>query len=466
MTDSFTLFLNDSSIQINPNKAFKHLTNQQLYFVGSLKNEFTDSIQLNQTIEFITTIDTNAKFSIISDSILLDKIQYTTFKYFWDFAHPTSGLARERNSDLTTVTIGGSGFGIMAIPVAVERRFISYQDGLTRIKKIIDFLKNKADKFHGAFPHWLNGETGKVIPFGQKDNGADLVETSYLVAGLYTIRQYFNGNNNVEIKLRNDINTIIQNVEWAWFRKNNENVLYWHWSPNYNWEMNFPIRGWNECLITYILAASSITYPIPDTVYNLGWAKNGGIKNGNNYYGNTLPLGENLGGPLFFSHYSFLGINPHNLRDKYANYETQVVNHSLINYNYCVQNPNHYAGYGSQCWGLTASDIQNGYTASSPTNDQSFISPTAALSSMPYTPQQSLQAMRYFYYVLGDKIWGEYGFVDAFSLEKNWFASSYLAIDQGPIIIMIENYRSNLIWNLTMSCEEIKNGLRKLAFNF
>ena len=466
ITDSFTLILNDSSLQINSNTPFKHLSKQQIYLSGFIKNNFSDSIPLNQKIEFITALDTVSKFPKISDSELLDKIQYTTFKYFWDFAHPISGLARERNSDLTTVTIGGSGFGIMAFPIAIERKFISYQDGLSRMLKIIDFLKNKADKFHGAFPHWLNGETGKVIPFGQKDNGADLVETSYLVAGLYTVRQYFNGNNNVEIQLRNDINFIIQNIEWSWFRKNNENVLYWHWSPNYNWEMNFPIRGWNECLITYILAASATTYSIPDTVYKLGWAQNGGIKNGNNYLGYTLPLGENLGGPLFFSHYSFLGINPLNLSDKYANYNTQVINHSLINYTYCVQNPHHYAGYSSQCWGLTASDIENGYTASSPTNDQSFIAPTAALSSMPYTPKQSLQAMRYFYYVLGDKIWGDYGFVDAFSIEKNWFAKSYLAIDQGPIIIMLENYRSNLIWNILMNCPEIKNGLHKLAFNF
>jgi hypothetical protein len=291
-----------------------------------------------------------------------------------------------------------------------------------------------------------------------------LVETSYLMAGLLSARQYFTGTDAAEITLRNDITALYNNVEWDWFRNGGQNVLYWHWSPNFNWDMNFPIRGWNECLITYVLAASSPTHGIPASVYTAGWAGNGsnGFKNGNTYYTYQLPLGPELGGPLFFSHYSFLGINPTGLSDAYANYQTQTKNHTLINYEYCKANPKGYFGYSDSCWGLTAGDIKNDYTASSPTNDVSFIAPTAALSSFPYTPTESMRALKFFYYVLGDKIFKEYGFVDAFSLKELWYANSFLAIDQGSVIVMIENYRSQLIWNLFTSCAEVKNGMKNI----
>jgi hypothetical protein len=332
------------------------------------------------------------------------------------------------------------------------------------MQKIVGFLKNNAQRFHGAYSHWLNGTTGAAQPFSAKDDGADLVETSYLMAGLLTARQYFNLANADETTLRNDINTLWQAVEWSWFRKNNENVLYWHWSPNYAWDMNHAIRGWNECLITYVMAASSPTNAIPKIVYDNGWAKNGGIANGNGYAGHILPLGEPYGGPLFFAHYSFMGINPQSLTDAYANYFTQNRAHSLINYNYCKNNTNWY-GYSESNWGLTASDDIAGYKAHSPTNDNGVISPTAALSSFPYTPDESMKALKFFYYKMGDKLWGPYGFYDAFSLHEPWFASSTLAIDQGPIIVMVENYRSGLIWNLFMSCPEVKTGMTNLGFS-
>lgn len=409
-------------------------------------------------------VDSTDKFPAITDEALLTLVQKQTFKYFWDFAHPVSGLARERNTSGDIVTSGGSGFGIMTIPVAIERGFITRTEGLQRMQKITGFLKTNTQKFHGAFPHWINGNTGAVVPFSTKDDGADLVETSYLIQGLLTARQYFNGTDAAETGLRNNINTIWQGVEWDWFRKNKENVLYWHWSPTNNWDMNLPIKGWNECLITYALAASSPTHPIPKIVYDNGWTSNGSFVNGKDYYGITLPLGDAYGGPLFFSQYSFLGLNPKLLIDKYTNYFNQNRSHALINYNYCKNNPLKYYGYSDQCWGLTASDIPDGYTASSPTNDQGVIAPTAALSSFPYTPVESMKALKFFYYKLGDKIWGEYGFYDAFALKQPWFASSYLAIDQGPIIIMIENHRSQLLWNLFMSCPEIQTGLKNLDF--
>lgn len=461
-----TVYESDSTILIQPTASLNNIAKYSVALSAGVKSVAGGLMLTSVNLNFITKIDSSRKFPAISDDVLLTKVQQQTFKYFWDLAHPVSGMIRERASDQNIYTSGGTGFGIMAIVTAVHRNFITRAEGLARLQTMVSFLKNTAETFHGAYPHWLNGATGEAIPFSSKDNGADIVETSYLIQGLLTARQYFNSAG-AEADLRNDINAIVSRVEWDWFMKNNENTLYWHWSStNTNgWEMNMQVKGWNECLITYVLASSSTTHPVPKIVYDNGWASNGGMKNGSIYYGYQLPLGPDSGGPLFFSHYSFLGIDPKGLTDAYANYEVQTKNHTLINYNYCKINSKNYFGYSDSTWGLTASDIENGYNASSPTNDLSFIAPTAALSSFPYTPAESMQALKFYYYVLGDKLWKDYGFIDAFSLKNTWFADSFLAIDQGPIIIMIENYRSGLLWDLFTSCPEIKNGMKALGFS-
>ncbi|RYF89333.1 MAG: beta-glucosidase, partial [Chitinophagaceae bacterium] len=399
---------NDSVIVLSSTAPLKYLTRYTASAGSGLQSVNSGSLASARSFTLQTQIDSSRKFPLISDDALLDKVQQQTFKYFWDFGHPVSGLARERNSSGDVVTSGGSGFAIMAIITAIHRGFITRSQGFTRLQTMVAFLKNTAQTFHGAYPHWLNGSTGAVVPFSQKDNGADLVETSYLVQGLLCARQYFDASG-AEATLRTDINTICNRVEWDWFRNGGQNTLYWHWSPNYNWEMNLQIRGWNECLVTYVLAASSTTHGIPAAVYNNGWKGSASYLNGNTYYGYTLPLGPAQGGPLFFSHYSFMGINPNGLLDASANYATQTRNHTLINYNYSRSNPQNYFGYSDSVWGLTASDIQNGYTASSPTNDVGVIAPTAALASFPYTPAESMAALKFYYYVLGDKLFKEYG---------------------------------------------------------
>lgn len=457
---------NDSTIVITPSATINYLNEYIFSISTTLKSVSGKLLSGRADLDFISQIDPSYKFPQVSDNTLLDLVQQQTFKYFWDYDHPTSGMARERsNATPDVVTSGGSGFGVMSIIAAVNRGFITRTQGLQRIQTIVSFLKNTTPKFHGAFSHWMNGSTGAVVPFGPNDDGADLVETSYMMMGLLCARQYFNTADANETTLRNDINSLWQAVEWDWFRQNGKKVLYWNWSPNSGFAVNVPIQGWNEALITYVLAASSPSHAVPKAVYDSGFARNGAMVNNNSYYGYQLPLGQPSGGPLFFEHYSFLGINPNSLTDAYANYTTQTKNHTLINYTYCVNNPKSWYGYSDSCWGLTASDIQNGYTASSPTNDVSFIAPTAAISSLPYTPTESMKALKFFYYVLGDKIWGQYGFKDAFSLQNLWFADSYLAIDQGPIIVMIENYRSGLLWNLFTSCPEVKSGMLALGFS-
>jgi len=452
----------DSTVVITPAK-LAYLTKYTISLSTGLKSSNNASLSSAYNVNITTSIDSTNKFPVITDDALLTLVQQQTFKYFWDFGHPTSGLARERNSSGDVVTVGGSGFGVMAIVVGVSRNFVSRADGLARIQKMVTFLKS-AQTFHGAFPHWMNGVTGAVVPFSTQDDGADLVETAYLMQGLLTARQYFNGSSTAETNLRTDINTLWNAVEWDWFRNGGQNTLFWHWSPNFAWSTNQQINGWDEAMITYILAASSTTHSVPKIVYDNGWALNGNIKNGSTYYGIKLPLGPTEGGPLFFAHYSFLGINPNGLTDTYASYDVQNKAHAMINYSYCVANPQNNMGYSADCWGLTASDIENGYTASSPTNDVGVIAPTAAISSLPYTPAQSLQALHFFYYKLGDKLWGQYGFYDSFDLNDNWVSGTYLAIDEGPIIDMVENYRTGLLWNLFMSCPEVKTGMKSLGF--
>ncbi|MGC1632056.1 MAG: glucoamylase family protein [Gelidibacter sp.] len=407
---------------------------------------------------------------------LLDTIQKQTFNYFWEGAEPHSGLARERlhmddvypTSPKNTVTTGGSGFGMMALLVGIKRGYITREEALNRFEKMVDFLE-KADRFHGAWPHWLNGETGKVVPFSKKDNGGDLVETAFLIQGMLTVKEYFKNGNDQEKQLAHKIDQLWRGVEWDWYTKG-ENVLYWHWSPTEHWDMNFPIGGYNECLVMYVLAAASPTHPISKEVYDQGWALNGNIISKDSLYDIPLVLNyyENEDaevGPMFWAHYSYLGLNPKGLKDQYADYWQLVQNQAKIHHAYAVDNPKNFKGYGDSLWGMSSSYSVNGYDAHRPGNDLGVITPTAALASFPYTPKESMKMLHYLY-TEQDSLIGKYGPYDAFSLEDNWFVPRYLAIDQGPITVMIENYRSGMLWDLFMQNEDVIRGLDKLAFTY
>lgn len=403
------------------------------------------------------------------DDELLDLVQRGTLAYFRDFAHPVSGMARERSNPagydyLQTVTTGGTGFGVMALLAGCERGFLARPDVLAQIERSVAFL-GTADRFHGVFPHFLNGSTGKVIPFSQYDDGGDLVETAFLMMGLLCARSYFNEHNSRETALRTAIDQLWHAVEWNWHARPEHPALLWHYSPTHQWKMNHRITGWNEALIVYLLACASPTHAISTERYHEGWTASPHFRNGNSYYGIELPLGPPYGGPLFFSHYSFLGLDPRGLQDNYADYWAQNTAHTLINFTHCVQNPNQHKGYGSHCWGLTACDGEHGYNAHAPDNDLGIIAPTAALAAMPYAPEQSLQALRHFMHDRGEQLWTPLGFRDAFSPVTGWAAEGQLAIDQGPIVVMIENYRSGLLWNLFMQAQEVQNALKSMRFS-
>lgn len=414
-------------------------------------------------------------FGMLTDEQLLDSIQYQTFQYFWDGAEPTSGLALERihmdniypQNDQNVVTLGGSGFGVMAVLVGLERGFITREQALERFQQNVAYLA-KADRFHGAWPHWLDGPSGKVHPFSKKDDGGDLVETAFMIQGLLTVAEYFKNGNEAEQKLVADISKLWHEVEWDWYTQGKD-VLYWHWSPNFGWEMNFAVGGYNECLIMYVLAAASPTHPVKPEVYHKGWALNGNIANDTVYYGlntvlnfyehDTVPIG-----PLFWAHYSYLGLNPKGLSDRYADYWKLNQNHAMIHYKYAIDNPKGYKGYGEKQWGMTSSYSMKGYAGHRPGRmDLGVISPTAALSSFPYTPAESMQFLKYLY-TEADSLVGQFGPYDAYNQTTGWYLPRYLAIDQGPIPVMIENFRTGLCWNLFMQNPDVQNGLAKLGF--
>ena len=399
----------------------------------------------------------------LSDESILDQVERLTIGYFTDFSDPSTGMALERSNGGRTVTTGGTGFGIMAIIAGTERGYYSREEGVARIEKIVTSLEN-LERFHGAWAHWYNPETGKVIHFSEFDNGGDLVETAFLVQGLLAARHWLEADN---FDLAERIHDLWLGVEWSWYT-NGTNTLYWHWSKDYGFRMNHPIRGYDETLITYILAASSPSYPVGREVYENTYKKSSYYYNGKEYYGITLPLGMELGGPLFFCHYSFLGLDPRGLTDGKTNYFERNRAHTLIQRAYAIDNPKNHKGYGEDLWGFTSSDDPvTGYSSHHPgtPEDNGTVSPTAAVSSIVYTPEESMKVIRRLWDTPG--MVGPYGFYDAYNPScEPAVVEHYLAIDQGPEAVMIENYRSGLLWKLFMQAPEIQKGLEKLGFYY
>ncbi|MBS2097562.1 glucoamylase family protein [Carboxylicivirga linearis] len=459
-------------------KRYSDFTNdpgKSFYYKISLVDYQYNESELSKSIK--------ADTRMLSDEELLDMVQEASFRYYWEAAEPNSGLALENiPGRKNMIATGASGFGIMALIVGAERGFITRTEAVDRMLTITRFL-SECDKFHGAVSHFIDGPTGKVEPFfGERDNGGDLVETSFLFQGLLAARQYFTKDTNDETEIRSNITSLWEDVEWDWYDREKENkYLTWHWSPDKGWVINHKLIGWNETMITYLLAIASPTHSVPADMYYNGWASQEELAvtyrkawgntddgsfytNGNYYHGVKLPVGVGNGGPLFFIHYSFMGFNPHLFTDKYTNYFDNNQRIALINWRYCSVNPKNYRGMNDSFWGLTASDGPWGYNAIEPKieKDNGTLAPTGALASFPYTPEQSMEALKNMYRNHGKYLWGEYGFKDAVNLEENWCAGIYMGLNQAPVTVMIENYRTGLIWNLFMKNKEIQEAISKI----
>ena len=420
----------------------------------------------------------------LSDDELLTMMQQACFHYYWEGADPYSGMTRENiPGDARIVATGASGMGIMSLVVGVDRKFITRAQGIERLTRIVNFLEH-AQRYHGVWSHYMNGNTGQTMPvFGMYDNGGDLVETSFLIQGLLAARQYFHGSDPAEQSLYRRITVLWETVEWNWYRQNpTSDYLYWHWSPQWAFQIHHNLIGFNEVMITYLLSIASPTHGVPASMYYSGWSSQsenaqhyregwGGTKDGNlysnghTYYGIKLDVGVGPGGPLFFTHYSFMGMDPHSFHDRFtASYFENNRNIARINRAYAIANPKHYAGYGPDAWGLTASDGPHGYAAQAPdeADDIGNITPTGALASFPYTPDASMAALKHYYRDYGDTMWGVYGLRDAINPSANWISPIYMGLNQAPIVVMIENYRTGLVWKNFMANPEIATMLKNL----
>lgn len=411
--------------------------------------------------------EASADIHDFTDDELLDMVQYYSFRYFWEGAHQATGMALERsNGNDRTVASGATGMGLMAMIIAHEREYKPQSEIKDRILMILGFLKN-CERHHGAWSHWYHADTYETQPFTPDDDGGDIVETSFVAQALIALKNYFTGSDEKSIQIREKSDLLFKEIDWNWYQQEGQNVLYWHWSPTVGFQKNMKVTGWNECLVTYLMAASSPTHGISEEVYEQGWARDGNMVNSRTFYNYPVSLSPDWGGPLFWIHYSHLGINPKGLKDQYADYWQEHVNTARIQYAYAVDNPGNFESYGSKCWGLTASDDPSGYTAHQPvSNDNGTISPTAALASMPYTPEESMRALKYFYRERGQNLFGKYGPYDAFNDEENWVQEAYIGIDQAPIVVMIENHRTGLLWNMVMQDEYVQAGLAQLGFEY
>jgi hypothetical protein len=410
----------------------------------------------------------------MSDDELLTMVEEASFRYYAEANEPHSGMTRENtpgNDDI--VAVGASGFGIMALIVGADRGFITRQQAIDRLLRITAFLQ-AADRYHGVWPHFLSGSTGHTLPvFGMFDNGADLVETSFLMEGLLSARQYFKGDSPLERELYSRITHLWETVDWSWFRATPQrDALYWHWSPDYSFYIANRLQGWNEVMITYLLAIASPTHGVPASLYSTGYTGQGpdGHRYGERetYYGIQLDMNYSPGspGPLFFTDYSYMGYDPHGRRDQYADYFENNRKEALVSQAYGIANPLHWKGYGADDWGLTAVDGPDGYREYKPfTEDDGTMAPTGAISAFAYTPQQSMLALKHFYRDLGAQVWDIYGFRDAFNLQENWYSGITMGLNQAPMAVMIENHRTGLVWRSFMANPEIQPMLTNIGFS-
>jgi hypothetical protein len=455
-------------------------------FLGKpgLKAEYKVSASDVRYRESVQSQPASAATRELSDDELLTMLQQACFNYYWEGADPHSGMARENiPGDDRIVATGASGFGIATLVVGVEHGFITRKEAVQRLTKIVTFLEH-AQRYHGVWSHFIDGRTGQTMPvFGMFDDGGDLVETSFLMEGLLTARQYFHGSDAGEQQLYQRITQLWETVEWDWYRQDPQSdFLYWHWSPNWSWKIHHALIGFNEVMITYLLAIASPTHGVPATMYYTGWAsqperaqqyragwsgsqEGTHYSNGHIYYGIKLDVGVGTGGPLFFTHYSYLGFDPHALHDRFtSSYYKNNRDLALINRAYVIANPRHFIGYGPNAWGLTASDGPYGYVPHAPDagNDTGTLTLTGALASFPYTPEASILAFKHYYRDLGGELWDIYGPRDAFNPGKDWVSPIYMGLNQAPIAVMIENYRSGAVWKAFMSNPEISDMLKKL----
>jgi hypothetical protein len=449
-------------------------------------------------LSFMLFFDGSAAFSAASQpakqweittkqEAFLDNLEHDTFNFFWKTTDPQTGLTPDRFPDSEFSSVAGIGFALTAYVVGVKRGYVTRAQAAERTLTTLNFLLQAPQGsqetgqagYKGFFYHFLDMKDGNRY----ENSELSTIDTALLMAGVLTSQSYFVKDKDVERKIRDDAETLYGRVDWTWaYSREHKPLISLGWFPETGF-MSYDWSGYNEAMILYILALASPKHPIESNA----WDKWTSTYQWKTFYGYSY---VNFG-PLFGHQYSHIWIDFRGIQDKYMrskgiDYFENSRRATYADRAYCMDNPEKWHGYSDMMWGLTASDgpnpgkiPRNGFhnywargSSAEYRRDDGTLAPTAAGGSVAFAPAISVPTLAYLRTELGDKLYGEYGFRDAFNLSypgaskssPGWFAKDYLAIDEGPILLMIENYRTALIWNLMKRNKHIKDGLHIAGF--
>jgi hypothetical protein len=409
--------------------------------------------------------------SLASDAEFLEYVQQATFDYFWYEANPTNGLVRDRSEPLSVISIAAVGFELTGIGIAIDHGWIGRDQGRQRVLTALRTFWNGPQGtntagmigYKGWFYHMLGLNTAT------RDGQSELssIDTALLLAGVLYVRQYFDANQTDEAEIRSLASAIFNRVDWQWMA-NGGNSLTMGWQPESGF-LSARWIGYDEGMVLYIMGLGAATNPLPAVQWS-SWTSGYAWHTNYGYAYVEFP-------PLFGHQYSHCWVDFRHIGDAYMNghgssYFENSRRATLAQRAYCMANPSGFAGYGSNVWGLTACDgpgygSYHGYYARGAPpaqDDDGTIAPTAVGGSLPFAPEICLPTLRHFYDQFLTNVWCDYGFRDAFNLTANWWAADVIGIDQGPILLMAENYRSQTVWRRFAQIPEIQRGLQAAGF--
>ncbi|MDM7914397.1 MAG: glucoamylase family protein, partial [Candidatus Eisenbacteria bacterium] len=404
----------------------------------------------------------------LTNEALLDTLQRTAFDFFWNEANPANGLIKDRSTPGSACSIASVGFGLSAILIGIDHGWITRDEGRARILTTLETFWNGPQGtapdgmigYKGLFYHFLDMNTATRT----WDCELSTIDSALLFAGILDAREYFTTDDPVDVQVRTLADSLYYRADWNFFRNGNPGILM-GWRPGTGFAGFGQWVGYNEAMILYILAIGSPTHPVPASSWNT-WTSG---YHWQTQYGYTYVIFP----PLFGHQYShcwidFRYIQDAHMRGRGITYFENSRRATLAQRNYCIANPFGHIGYGANLWGITACDGPDGYAAHGappPQNDDGTIAPTAPAGSIPFTPDESLAVLQNLYDNYRAMLWGPYGFRDAFNLDRGWWDTDYIGIDQGPIVLMIENYRTGAVWERIERNGDVQWGLHLAGFD-
>lgn len=406
-----------------------------------------------------------------NDDQFLEYVQETAFDYFWYLANPNNGLVPDRTAVGSACSIAAVGFGLTAIGIGVDHGWISRTQAVARVSATLNTFLNGPQGpavsgtigYNGWFYHFLDMNT--ALRYTSFDTELSSIDTALLLGGILYSKQYFDGTNSDETSIRTMADAIFNRIDWNWMARGTDAVAM-GWKPTTGFTNFSDWIGYNEGMIIYVLGLGTATSPLPASAWSK-WTSGYNWSTLNGYSFVPFP-------PLFTHQYSHCWIDFRHITDAYMNahdstYFENSRRATLAQRNYCIANPLGRTGYSSTNWGLTACDtpppVNYGVHGAPPAlNDDGTLAPTAPGGSMAFAPEVCLPTLRAMYKQFRTHIWSAYGFKDAFNLNPTWYGPDELGIDEGPIVVMIENYRTQQPWRLFMRNAEVQRGLQRAGF--